>query len=115
MADGTLVLALTVALSGHEERRASDAGTMDTFLDESRRDDVMMFSTNGEDWTQPVLIPGYRTTPMTLGGDRLMLRGWTSKISSRQPIQYTACVGLSLIFYKVTVRKKRKKMEIDFR
>ena len=30
--------------------------------------------------------------------------------SSRQPIQqYTACVGLSLIFHKVTVRKKRKK------
>ena len=26
-----------------------------------------------------------------------------------------ACVGLSLIFYEVTVRKKRKKMEIDFR
>ena len=25
------------------------------------------------------------------------------------------CVGLSLIFYKVTVRKKRKKMVIDFR
>ena len=32
--------------------------------------------------------------------------------SSRQPIQYTACVGLSLIFHKVTVTavgKKRKK------
>ena len=29
---------------------------------------------------------------------------------------HTACVGLSLIFYKVIkVRKKRKKMEIDFR
>ena len=29
--------------------------------------------------------------------------------SSHPPIQYTACVGLSLMFYKVTVGKKRKK------
>ena len=34
---------------------------------------------------------------------------------SHPPIQYRPCVGLSLIFYKVTVRKKRKKMAIDFR
>ena len=38
---------------------------------------------------------------------------------SHPPIQYTACVGLSLMFYKVTrivqLEKKRKKMEIDFR
>ena len=34
---------------------------------------------------------------------------------SHPPIQYRPCVGLSLIFYKVTVRKKRKNMAIDFR
>ena len=34
--------------------------------------------------------------------------------SSRQPIQYTACVGLLHLFQKVTVQKKKKKKLHDF-
>ena len=33
---------------------------------------------------------------------------------SHPPIQYTACVGLSLIFYKVTVGKKEKRWRLTF-
>jgi hypothetical protein len=51
-----------------------------TFVDEEARDDVLLRSPDGLSWEQPQLIPGYRTTPMNLGGSRLMLRGWSSKI-----------------------------------
>ncbi len=76
MDDGTLVLTLTVALSGETVSRNGV-----TFLDENTRTDVILYSRdNGLSWSQPRRIPGYRTTPMNLGGRRLMLRGWNSKI-----------------------------------
>jgi hypothetical protein len=83
LGDGTLVLTLTVALTGElveQEAGGSSGGPAATFMDESTRGDVLLLSINGEEWSQPIKIPGYRTTPMALGGDRLMLRGWTSKI-----------------------------------
>ena len=76
MDDGTLVLTLTASLSGETVSRNGV-----TFVDENTRTDVMLFSRdNGMSWSQPQRIPGYRTTPMNLGGKRLMLRGWNSKI-----------------------------------
>ena len=76
MDDDTLVLTLTAALSGET---VTD-GEQRTFLDESTRTDVILFSEDdGFSWSQPRRIPGYRTTPMNLGGKRLMLRGWSGK------------------------------------
>ena len=76
MDDGTLVLTLTAALSG--EMVVNDGRT---FVDEETRTDVILYSRDsGMSWSQPRRIPGYRTTPMSLGGSRLMLRGWSSKI-----------------------------------
>ena len=76
MDDGTLVLTLTAALSGEvviQEKR--------TLLDENTRTDVILYSKDdGLSWSKPQRIPGYRTTPMNLGGKRLMLRGWNSKV-----------------------------------
>ncbi len=75
MDDGTLVLTMTAALSGEI---VQNQGV--TFVDENTRTDVILFSTdNGLSWSQPQRIPGYRTTPMNLGGKRLLLRGWNSK------------------------------------
>ena len=74
--DGTILLTLTVALTG--ETVATEDGV--TLVDEATRDDVLLRSTDGVNWEQPILIPGYRTTPMNLGGSRLMLRGWSSKV-----------------------------------
>ena len=79
MDDGTLVLTLTVALTGEVVVQEED-GIVRTFVDEGTRDDVILSSHDGVEWSQPVAIPGYRTTPMNLGGDRLLLRGWTSKM-----------------------------------
>ena len=73
--DGTLVLTLTAALSGEIVKRKGV-----TYVDENTRTDVILFSRdNGKSWSQPLRIPGYRTTPMNLGGKRLLLRGWASK------------------------------------
>lgn len=79
MDDGTLVLTLTAALSGEvivqNER---------TFIDENTRTDVILYSKDdGLSWSKPRRIPGYRTTPMSLGGKRLMLRGWSSELDGR--------------------------------
>lgn len=77
MDDGTLVLTMTAALSG--EMVADAAGNQ--FVDENTRTDVILYSKdNGLSWSQPLRIPGYRTTPMDLGGSKLMIRGYTSKI-----------------------------------
>ena len=76
MDNGTLVLTLTASLSGEVVRRNEV-----TFVDENTRTDVILFSRdNGMSWSSPQRIPGYRTTPMNLGGQRLMLRGWNSKV-----------------------------------
>lgn len=76
MDDGTLVLTLTAALSGETVTDAEQR----TFLDENTRTDVILYSKDdGFSWSQPRRIPGYRTTPMNLGGKRLMLRGWSGK------------------------------------
>ena len=76
MDDGTLVLTLTAALSGET---VVDGGR--TLVDESTRTDVVLHSRDdGMSWSQPRRIPGYRTTPMSLGGRRLMIRGWNSKV-----------------------------------
>ena len=76
MDDGTLVLTLTAALSGETVNDAKRR----TFLDENTRTDVILYSKDdGLSWSQPRRIPGYRTTPMNLGGKRLMLRGWSGK------------------------------------
>lgn len=76
MDDGTLVVTLTAALSGETVRRDGV-----TYVDENTRTDVILFSRDqGQSWSQPGRIPGYRTTPMNLGGQRLMLRGWNSKV-----------------------------------
>jgi hypothetical protein len=77
MDDGTLVLTMTAALSGEIVADASGV----QFVDENTRTDVILYSKdNGLSWSQPRRIPGYRTTPMDLGGNRLMIRGYTSKI-----------------------------------
>ena len=75
--DGTLCLTLTAALSG---AMTVDETAGATLVDEEARTDVMLFSTDGVSWSQPIAVPGYRTTPMSLGSGRIMLRGWTSKI-----------------------------------
>jgi len=70
LGDGTLVLTLTAALSGGP-----------AFGSDKGRTDVILFSKDdGLSWSQPRRVPGYRTTPMSLGGNRLMLRGWVSHI-----------------------------------
>ena len=76
MDDGTLVLTLTAALSGE----IVDGPDGVQFVDENTRTDVILHSKDqGASWSQPRRIPGYRTTPMNLGGRRLMMRGYTSK------------------------------------
>jgi len=68
MDDGTLVLTLTAAL-----------GEGPVFGSDNGRTDVILYSKDdGMSWSQPRRIPGYRTTPMNLGGNCLMLRGYTS-------------------------------------
>ena len=78
MDDGTLVLTMTVALSG-EIVLNEEEGVH--YIDEETRTDVILYTQdNGLSWSQPRRIPGYRTTPMDLGGSKLMMRGYTSKI-----------------------------------
>jgi hypothetical protein len=72
MDDGTLVLTLTAALSG-----GPAYGT-----DEGRTDVILFSQDDGMSWSQPHRVPGYRTTPMNLGGKRLLLRGWNSYIDT---------------------------------
>ncbi len=75
MDDGRLVLTLSVALSGEMEVGEEEGAQ---YLNEGARTEVILFSTdNGLSWSQPRRIAGYRTTPMYLGGSRLMLRGHT--------------------------------------
>ncbi len=76
MDDGTLVLTLSAALSGEIVSKEDVQ-----YVDEETRTEVLLFSVdNGLSWSQPQRISGYRTTPMDLGGRRLMLRGYTSKV-----------------------------------
>lgn len=72
MDDGTLVLTLTAALSG-----GPAFGT-----DDGRNDLILFSKDDGYSWSRPRRIPGYRTTPMNLGGRRLMLRGWVSHVDT---------------------------------
>ena len=88
MDDGTLVLTMTAALSGEIDIR--ETGQFPgTYLDENTRTDVILYSKdNGMSWSQPRRIPGYRTTPMNLGGKKLMIRGWNSKIDLPEAFRF---------------------------
>lgn len=67
MDDGTLVLTLTTR---HVDLELGG---------EELLTEVILFSRDdGISWSQPSTIPGFRTKPMNLGGQRLMLRGWIS-------------------------------------
>ena len=78
MEDGTLVLTLTAALS--------DGCAYET---DAGRTEVILFSEDdGLSWSQPRRIPGYRTTPMNLGGTRLLLRGWDSYIDTAEHFRF---------------------------
>ncbi len=70
MDDGRLVLTLSAALN-------ADANPV--LGDEGRTELLVISADDGMSWTQPRRIPGYRTTPMNLGGDSLLLRGWTAE------------------------------------
>ena len=88
MDDGTLVLTLTAALSGEIEVRTT-GNYPGTYVNENKRTDVILFSKDqGMSWSQPRRIPGYRTTPMNLGGNRLMIRGWNSKIDVPEAFRF---------------------------
>ena len=76
MDDGRLVLTLSAALSPPAKVAGPDDG----------RTTVMLYSDDdGMSWSQPRRIVGYRTTPMNLGGSRLMLRGWTGTNDDTEP------------------------------
>ena len=86
--DGTLVLTLTAALSGEMDIRETGEYP-GTYVDENTRTDVILYSKDdGMSWSQPRRIPGYRTTPMNLGGNRLMIRGWNSKIDVPEAFRF---------------------------
>jgi hypothetical protein len=78
MDDGTLVLTLTAALSGGPAYG----------LDKGRTDVILLSQDDGMTWSQPQHIPGYRTTPMNLGGNRLLLRGWDSYIDTEENFRF---------------------------
>ena len=76
MDDGKLVLTMSAALSPPSKVTGPDDG----------RTTVILYSDDdGMSWSQPRRIDGYRTTPMNLGGSRLMLRGWTGTNDDTEP------------------------------
>lgn len=60
--DGTLVLTVSASLQ---------------LTEQGKREGRILFSTDdGKSWSQPARIPIQRCTPVSLGGDRLMFRGY---------------------------------------
>ena len=78
MDDETLVLTVTAALSGG----------LAYGIDEGHTDVILFSRDDGMTWSQPQRIPGYRTTPMNLGGNRLLLRGWDSYIDTEENFRF---------------------------
>jgi hypothetical protein len=78
MDDGKLVLTLSAALAG-----GPAYGN-----DEGRIELLLCSEDEGMSWGTPRRIPGYRTTPMNLGGKRLLLRGWDSFIDTEEHYRF---------------------------
>ncbi len=89
MDDGTLVLTMTAALAEGSAVVTAGSAWDAIFAAEKKRTDVILYSKdNGMSWSQPRRIPGYRTTPMNLGGKKLMIRGWNSKIDVPEAFRF---------------------------
>ena len=77
MDDGKLVLTLAV---DEPDRIGDEVKSYILFSDD-----------DGLSWSQPLPSPGCGTTPMNIGGSKLMLRGWLSNVD----INDTFCLWFS--------------------